>query len=55
MLPNTAISISAGDVRDILKDAKMGKSSGLDSLAAEHFVYSHSSITVHLSLLFTCM
>ena len=33
----------------------MGKSAGLDSLAAEHFVYSHSSITVHLSLLFTCM
>ena len=55
MLPKTVISISAGDVRDILKDAKMGKSAGLDSLATEHFVYSHSSITVHLSLLFTCM
>ena len=55
MLPKTAISISAGDVRDILKDAKMGKSAVLDSLAAEHFVYSHSSITVNLSLLFTCM
>ena len=55
MLPKTAISISAGDVRDILKDAKMSKSAGLDRLAAEHFVYSHSSITVHLSLLFTCM
>ena len=55
MLPKTVIFISAGDVRDILKDAKMGKSAGLDSLAAEHFVYSHSSITVHLSLLFTCM
>ena len=55
MLPKTAFSISAGDVRDILKDAKMGKSAGLDSLAAEYFVYSHSSITVHLSLLFACM
>ena len=55
MLPKTAISISAGDARDILKDAKMDKSAGLDSLAAEHFVYSYSSITVHLSLLFTCM
>ena len=30
---------------------KMGKSAGLDSLAAEHFVYSHSSATIHLSLL----
>ena len=44
MLPKTAISISAGDVRDVLKDGKMGKSTGLDSLVAEHFVYSHSSI-----------
>ena len=40
MLPKTAISISAGDVRDILKEVKMGKSARLDSLAAEHFVYS---------------
>ena len=55
MLPKTAISISAGVVRGILKDAKMGKSAGLDSLAAKHFVYSHSSVTVHLSLLFTGM
>ena len=38
MLPKTAFSISAGDVRDILRDAKMGKSAGLDSLAAEYFV-----------------
>ena len=55
MLPKTAISISTGDVRDILKEVKMGQSAGLDRIAAEHFVYSHSSITVHLSLLFTCM
>ena len=37
MLPKTAISISAGDVRDILKEVKMGKSAGLDCLAAEPF------------------
>ena len=47
MLPKTPISIFTGDVRDILKDAKMGKSAGPDILAAEHFVYSHSSIIVH--------
>ena len=34
-----------------LSIVKMGKSAGLDSLAAEHFVYSHSSATMHLSLL----
>ena len=33
----------------------MGKSAGIDGLAAEHFVYSHSSISVHLAFLFTCM
>ena len=56
-LPKTAISISASDVglRCILKESKLGKSAGLDSLAAEHFVYSHDSVTVHLSLIFTCM
>ena len=47
MLPKTAISISASDVRDILKETKMGKSAGLNSLAAKYFVYSHSSVTVH--------
>ena len=55
MLPKTAISISTGDVRDILKETKMGTSRGLDSLAGEHFVFSHCSDTVHVSLLFTCM
>ena len=54
-LPKTAIYISASDVRCILKETKFGKSAGLDSLAAEHFVYSHNSVTVHLSLSFTCM
>ena len=38
-----------------LKEIKLGKSAGIDGLAAEHFVYSHSSISVHLALLFTCM
>ena len=33
----------------------LGNSAGLDCLAAEHFVYSHNSVTVHLPFLFTCM
>ena len=34
---------------------QLGKSAEIDGLAAEHFVYSHSSNSVHLALLFTCM
>ena len=47
------ISISAGDVSEGLKDTKLGKSPGIDGLAAEHYVYSHKCLSVHLALLFT--
>ena len=47
------IVITAPDVRECLKTIKLGKAAGLDGLAAEHFVFSHSIISVHLSLLFT--
>ena len=33
----------------------MRKSAGIDGLAAEHFVYSHERISVHLAMLFTSM
>ena len=46
---------TAPDVRECLKTIKLGKAAGLDGLAAEHFVFSHSMICVHLSLLFTGM
>ena len=49
MVPKTAISISVRDVRGILKDTKLSKSAGLNNLVAKQFVYSHSSVTVHLS------
>ena len=49
------ITITFDDVRNSLKETKLGKSAGIDGLAAEHFIYSHTSITVHLSLLFSCM
>ena len=45
--------ITAPIVRECLKSIKLGKAAGLDGLAAEHFVYSHKIISVHLSLLFT--
>ena len=47
------VVITAPDVRQCLKSIKLGKAAGLDGLAAEHFVYSHNIISVHLSLLFT--
>ena len=49
------IVITAPEVRECLKTIKLGKAAGLDGLAAEHFVFSHSIICVHLSLLFTSM
>ena len=49
------ITITASDVLNSLKETKLGKSAGIDGLAAEHFIHFHVSITVHLSLLFSCM
>ena len=47
--------IDASPIIECLKEIKLGKSAGIDGLAAKHFVYSHSSVSVHLALLFTCM
>ena len=55
MLTKTINLISASDVCSILKEPKLNKSAGLDSLTAKHYVYSHSGFTVHLSLLYTSM
>ena len=49
------IAIAASDVFNSLQGTKLGKSVGIDGLAAKHFIHSHVSITVHLSLLFSCM
>ena len=49
------VSISSDDVSEGLKDTKLGKSTGIDGLAAEHYVYSHKCLSVHLALLFTCI
>ena len=47
--------VSASDVLDSLKAVKLGKAAGIDGLSAEHFVCAHTSVSVHLSLLFTSM
>ena len=53
--PKSKMLIDASGIIESLKEIKLGKSAGIDGLAAEHYVYSHSSISVHLALLFTCM
>ena len=49
------ITITASDVLNSLIKTKLGKSAGIDGLAAKHFIHSHVSITVHLALLISCM
>ena len=55
VLPDSRILVTSCDVSDSLKKVKLGKSAGIDGLAAEHFVYSHERISVHLAMLFTSM
>ena len=43
------VVVSASDVLNSLKAA------GIDGLSAEHFVCTYTSVSVHLSLLFTSM
>ena len=45
--------ITPADISAAIKRLKKGKSVGHDTLAAEHFIYSHPIIYVMLSLLFT--
>ena len=47
--------VSASDVLDSLKAVQLGKAAGIDGLSAEHFVCAHTSVSVHLSLLFSSM
>ena len=49
------IVIDPGQVQEALKNSKKGKSPGYDNLAAEHFIFADSSISVMLALLFTSM
>ena len=48
-----SITITPYDILDALKNIKCGKSSGIDGISAEHFVFAHSCIHVLLSLLFS--
>ena len=52
---DSGILVTFCDVSDSLKKVKLGKSAGIDRLAAKHIVYSHTCISVHLAMLFTSM
>ena len=55
VLPDSRMSVTSCDVSGSLKKVKVGKSAVIDGLAAEHFVYSHERISVHLAMVFTSM
>ena len=42
--------VNPTQVHSALKSSKRGKSSGLDGLASEHFIFADGAISVHLSL-----
>ena len=48
VLYDSRILVTSCDVSDSLKKVKLGKSTGIDGLAAEHFVYKR--ISVHLAM-----
>ena len=48
-----SITITPFNTLDALKNIKCGKSSGIDGISAEHFVFAHSRIHVLLSLIFS--
>ena len=48
-----SIAITPFNILDALKNIKCGKSSGINGISAEHFVFAHSRIHVLLSLLFS--
>ena len=49
----SSITITPFNILDALKSIKCGKSSGVDGISTEHFVFAHSRIHVLLSLLFS--
>ena len=53
MTRKDTITITPFNILDALKSIKCGKSSGVDGISAEHFVFAHSRIHVLLSLLFS--
>ena len=48
-----SITITPFNILDALKNINCGKSSGIDGISAEHFVFAHSRIHVLLSLFFS--
>ena len=49
----SSITITPFNILDALKSIKRCKSSGIDGISAEHFVFAHGRIHVLFSLLFS--
>ena len=47
------ITLTPADTISAFKSLKLGKASGVDCLAAEHFIYAHDILYPILSILFT--
>ena len=49
VFPKSKMLIDASAITESLKEIQLGKSAQIDGLAAEHFVYSHNSVSVYLA------
>ena len=54
-LNSTIPQVNIGDVESCISRLKLHKAAGHDNITNEHLIYGGSSLTVHLSLLFTSM
>jgi len=52
---NDFFVINVETIDKCIKRLHTGKASGPDDLAAEHLLHAHTSLIVHLKLLFSCM
>ena len=50
-----SITITPFNILDALKNIKCGKSSGIDGISAEHFVFAHSRIQILKSGAISCV
>ena len=53
ILNTSKITFTPSDISNAIKSFKLGKTCGVDGVSAEHFLYAHNVLQVHLSLLFT--
>ena len=50
-----SILVSRNEIAKAINDLKRGKSTGPDSLSAEHYIFAHEIVNVHLAFLFSAI